>query len=276
MEVQEEKGILTICPGGTIEQRKVKIDLQNMPSFNPNFIFGAYQMGADELEIHFSSRAQLEQIQKIVEKCIGFEIVNQSEHVCLIKDISQSSEMEFDTILRRSFLLVLELATGCLEAHQQRDFPRLATLRLLEAQNNRFTDYCKRILNRYQYLHREKTFIFYSLIADLERIADEYKRICDFTAEEKSNAETLKIFEEVNRLLRIYYEQFYKYDSGDTERAIAKTQSLAKNLMGIMRAKDKGLLPHFLHNITVRLSDSLVTNIKQHYFDFKENKVLAS
>ena len=41
-----------------------------------------------------------------VNRLVGYEIIQQRENFCIIKDISNSSIQEFDTILRRVFLLL--------------------------------------------------------------------------------------------------------------------------------------------------------------------------
>jgi hypothetical protein len=91
---------------------------------------------------------------------------------------------------------------------------------------------------------------------NLEKIADEYKYICEQLAKKKKiSPETAVVFEKVNGLLRKYYELFYSFKieklselsdefkqvKEDVEKALAKTS-------------DAVILSH-LHHIALKTAD---------------------
>ncbi len=266
IELQEDNGNLLLQLQYQAEGKRARIDARQMEKLNTNFITGAYQLGYDELEILFRNDQDFQDIQKAIQSCIGYEIVNVGEKHCTIKDISQSSNIEFNSILRRTFLLLLQMAESCHDALQKQEFGRLQDIRLLESSNNRFTDYCKRVLNKHHYPDKGKTNIMYCLIRDLEKMADEYKRICD-NIKTVVDKPFLKLFAEVNQVLRLFYEQFYSFDNQATEQALKKAKHLGSTILQHLSKSEKEdtLFLHFLHTLVVRTYDGLITNIKLHY-----------
>ncbi|MBU2561941.1 MAG: AbrB/MazE/SpoVT family DNA-binding domain-containing protein [Nanoarchaeota archaeon] len=238
---------------------KTKIDIHKFGFFHQNFLSNVYHLGFDEVEVHFKEDKEFNHIQARLPQYIGFEIVDQGENYCVIKDISQTSELEFDNVLRRTFILLIEMSEKCEEAIRKKEFERLKEIRLLESMNNKFTDYCRRILNKKGYADSRKTNVVYTLVHDLERIGDEYKRICDHFSRERRPAskEILDLYHQLNLYLRTFYELFYKYNKEKLETILKEGQGIVEQLNRFLigKNKDDAILAHHLIYITIGVYD---------------------
>lgn len=89
----------------------------------------------------------------------------------------------------------------------------------MEEANNRFTVICRRALNK-----KNSAFNFnklgpiYYIVEELEHIADQFKYICHHfanlnSANVKLNKEVVDLFASSSRMVRSYYEIFYKFDA---------------------------------------------------------------
>jgi phosphate uptake regulator len=192
------------------------MDIKNVDvNLLKRYLNTAYKMGYDEIRLNFDDPKIIAYIQEILQKnLIGLEIINQGKNHCTVKSLSLVLESEFENTLRRIFLLLLSLSEESLNAIKTEDIQHLKSAVLLEENNNRFTSYCRRILNKNGYKDQEKITFIYYLIEELEKTADEFKYISNYVRKHKDeikkvNQETLDYFVKVNEFVRQYYDIFY-------------------------------------------------------------------
>ena len=251
VDLAESGSSLIINSNASVPLGKKKIDTKRFGFFHQNFITNVYHIGYDEVEVHFKDENEFKNIQERLNQYIGFEIVDQGEGYCIIRDIGGSSELEFNNVLRRTFIMLLDMSEKCADAIEKKEFDRLKEIRLLEAMNNKFTDYCRRVLNRKGYEDSRKVTVIYTLVHDLERICDEYKHICDHFGKERTSVSPalMKLFHDLNRYIRTYYELFYKYDQDKLLFLLEKGRSIAigiEKFLGKKSRSDSVLAHHLL------------------------------
>ena len=142
----------------------------------PIYISDLYKRGYDEIRINYSDSNVFKEIKKV--DLLGFEIVDQGKNYCVIKNVSMALESEFDTLLRRSFRLAKEMG-NLLEDYFLEKNIDLNEVKELESLNNKFTDFCLRILNKNGYLQNQKTNFLYVITRELESLGDIFKYIVD-------------------------------------------------------------------------------------------------
>ena len=62
----------------------------------------------------FPGKNVLHKVADAVENLLGYEIFDQSEHRCLIRSLASEKEDEFERMIRKSFLLMKQIAELCL------------------------------------------------------------------------------------------------------------------------------------------------------------------
>ncbi len=149
------------------EPSKKVLDAEKLPKSIIRIIQVLYKKGIDEIKVLNGTPQITNEITKIIEqRCIGFEIIDQSKDYFIIKDIAKESAEDFSTLLRRSFLIVLQLFE---EENKE-------NLENLDKSLNKITAYCQRLLMKKGY-HEFTNINYYSrLCSELEHIGDEYKR----------------------------------------------------------------------------------------------------
>lgn len=223
VEVTQQGGELIISKqggkkGGTY---KIAITAQtNNSKLLRSLIFGAYRSGADEIEISFETLEVMDReigkiktvkyIQDTVNLLIGISIIEQTKNYCKIKDITGASEEEFDTILRRTFLIILSIAEQSLKAFEEKDQEALQDVPLIYNSLVKFTEYSMRLLSKYEHKEHENTSHYYSIITCFDDISEAYRHFTKHFAAAHSNPSVLKAFQDLNTFLRTAYEWFYK------------------------------------------------------------------
>ena len=168
-----------------------------------------YIRGYDKITINYKSPQVLDHILK--EQLIGFEIVDQEENKVLLKNIITADIQEFDTVLRRLFLLTKQI-TQQATPHLQ---GQATSILSLEVQSNKLSNYSRRLLNKHGYEPSYKVNPLYTIITDLERLGDIYKYLVKNKVE---NTQAREVFEQISELYDSIYKQCYKYNQTEIEK----------------------------------------------------------
>ncbi len=150
-----------------------------------------------------------------VRRLIGVEVVEQKENRCVIKNILEHSGKDFDTILRRIFILINEMTKEVVDGIKNNNREILETMEERHDNLTRFISYILRLLNKHNYEQHQNIPTMYYLVASLEDIVDVLKWtardfLIFFTAPPKS--ETILIIEQIGLTFDRYYDLFYKYE----------------------------------------------------------------
>lgn len=262
-----EKTLLLKTEGGGGVLRKTTIDIDNLSQILIwRYLMSAYRLGYDEITIKFSNieknydiklsslgvlekkmkMSTLEVIQDVVNRFIGLEIIDQGKNYCIIKYLGETSEKEFDITLRRIFLLLLSVAEESLIGLNKKT-RNIKYVCNIDVNIDKFTDFCLRVLNRNGYKELNKTNSIYSIIILLEFIGDEYKKISlhVYNSKIKINPKLIDIYYDINKLLNLFYELFYKFD----EKRAAEIYDLNEELTNRtnylkLNDEEKGILHH--------------------------------
>jgi len=203
----------------TITQKEKKdLDVSDLGPMVLRTIVALYKKGIDEIKVMFDKPESIVAVQKVIGKeAVGYEITDQGEHHCIIKHVSGELE-DFDSVLRRTFLLLISMAERSYDAVESGAFEQLSSVAFLEEANNRFTTSCRRALNKVGYKDPKVIGPLYYIVEDLENLADQYKYLCQHLYKLKDkkliiNKKLLSIFKRINEMVKSFYELFYKYDN---------------------------------------------------------------
>ncbi|MBU1201014.1 MAG: phosphate uptake regulator PhoU [Nanoarchaeota archaeon] len=259
IEVSEDDKRLIISPDVKFSSEKVTLSSKDLGHFDKNYISYLYQKGCDEIRINYDSPEISKDINERVSNLLGFEIIDKGENYFVIKNVSDVLEEEFDTLLRRTFLIIIEIGKSSLDALKKDERDRLEEIGHLEDMVDKFTDFCKRLLNKKGFKDFKKTPYVYTIIRDLEKVGDFYKYICEYLSNNKDvkvDKETLLLLEQTNNFFELYYNLFYKFSKEKATEFHSKKKSLLKQGYLLMEKRNSDvLIVHHLVSLIMMISD---------------------
>jgi len=188
-------------------------------------IRNAYRMGYDKLELNFSNAittyyrtldkvSVLSVIHYEVNNLIGYEVIHQTNNSCVIKDLSKPASDEFETILRRVFLLIVQTAKDMEEAIEKFDLDLMKTTEEKHDTITKFISYCLRLINKAGNTGYKQHALVYHIIANLDKIADIFKYTSRnfIYCNKPMGKKAIILFKQMVHSLELYNELFYKYD----------------------------------------------------------------
>ncbi|MBN2422169.1 hypothetical protein JXB41_02990 [Candidatus Woesearchaeota archaeon] len=226
IDIKEEENRLIISTENIIEYTPVEIDITDYDlSSALHAIQGAYRFGYDEIKVKFSKKeifdfkkkkeiAVFDAVNIITSRLIGMEIISKKKDYFLIKDVSATSSKEFDNILRRIFLLLIEMSSELINIVQNRDMESLGSI--VDAHDNitKFTSFCLRLLNKKGHEDYRKTPFLFHIIASIDKVTDNFKYISKDLKriDLKITKNTFEMIKELNQAIQKFYGFFYKFE----------------------------------------------------------------
>lgn len=239
IELKQEKNQIILTTQKKLQATKTTIDITNMPStLIWHTIKSVYRQGTDEIKVFFKNEKIKEKksekvmntrelIQIISNQLIGMEIIKEEKNYCILKEISEIKEQEFENILNRTFISILNLTETSIEAIKNKDKQTLENIFMFTDQNiNKFTDFCMRILNKIQY---KNTNSYYLIVVYLEEIGDHLIRIIQ-NLYKTPNKETIERYKEINEALKLLYKSYYTFNKDNLLLFYEKRNQIRKKL----------------------------------------------
>jgi len=229
LEVSVHEKSLVIEHDKEAQVEAVKLKLTKNRNQIINSIVSAYRTGAEEVHVHFDKNdisdrhGALHKTSRIVQETVnsltGFSIVDQKNGYFLIKDIAKARSENFDAVLRRAFILLLNISEESMKGVQDKDRNSIEEIPLLYESIRQLVNYALRLLNKHESLYRKTTHL-YSVVNHINDIADSFRHLAKHYSHPsiKMTKELAKLHKDLHDSLRAMYEAFYKFDEDKIER----------------------------------------------------------
>lgn len=243
----------------TSEPRDVKRGVVDVSGANERtlrwLLSSLHKKGYDEIEVVSESPEHAKVIDELLKELfIGFTVVHRSGNRSVVRAVSKDLDDQFDVMLRRAFLVTLSMGERVLEAAKNGKNDDVAGIRELEKQNNQLTNFCERILNKRGHNEPLKANFLYVVVWNLEKIADDFKYVCDVLPKGKLEKATVDVLEETLQLFRGYYGLFYKFDVKRLSALADEHKRLREKIEKELPGKNAEVLIH-LHHTVLKCAD---------------------
>ncbi|MBI2546340.1 AbrB/MazE/SpoVT family DNA-binding domain-containing protein [Candidatus Woesearchaeota archaeon] len=227
VEVEEQGNKILVSTEKGVELKSIEIDVTGLDRTTIlYYLQSLYRAGYDEIRVvfnnpitmHFRANKTMNVITVIhteVNRLIGYEIIQQKENFCVIKDLSTSSIKEFDNVFRRIFLLIKDASSDLLKGAANMNVRLIETLEEKHDSITKFISYCARLLNKYGYTDHRKTTVLYHVLISLDRLTDVIKNagrdLLKFKQKKLDN-KTIHLLSLIDSTINIYSEYFFNFD----------------------------------------------------------------
>ena len=261
LEVKDLASSIIFSTKKEFEIKKTSVDITKTNERTIRWLLSSmHKKGYDEIELFYNDPKKTKVIQELIKDLfVGFAIVHQGNKRCVLRSISHDQDKEFDNILRRAWLVTISLAEGAADYIKEGQQKYMKELIMLEKTNNQLTNFCERTLNKKGHLDYSKTCFYYVIVWNLEKIADDYKYICELLSANnaKISKESLAYFKETTEYLRAYYELFYSFKLEQLNNLNDKKKELLVKGHKLVSAKKgtEATMLNYLTSTVMRITD---------------------
>jgi len=258
IEVNEEGKKLEIYTQKGITKKQISIDVSGLlPRLVDRFMARSYQKGYDEIFVKFSSLEEIRAIEGKVQELLGFEIMDRKSNNCKIIMIASKLDINFDIALRKAFLIVLEMALGCIEGYNMNEKEVLNSLYQRDLEVNKYCYFCLREINK-QFTAGFGSYILYYLVENLEDAGDELKALgINLTKIKSKQRDISDILVELHKMIQLAYDFFYKPNINVANQSLLLFGRINQKIENMQRKNEK--LMSILMNI------HRINNIMYHF-----------
>ncbi|TAL56747.1 MAG: phosphate uptake regulator PhoU [Nanoarchaeota archaeon] len=232
LEVQEKGSYLVVAPEKELGEEMLRIDVSGVTHIKR--ILGAvYKAGYDAVRIDYSSKEERKAIDETLSMSLKtFHVMEEKDGSIIIKNLSEMRIEEFEQMLRRMFLLIINNIEDAVKGIEGKDEEILEEVISRDLEINNCADFCRRSLNRKGYALFIKTPPLYFIVEQLEKIGDAIRDIA--IENEKSK---IDLYKRAAAITRNFYELYYGFDIMKFDIWISNIEELKKDL-----AKDESSL----------------------------------
>ncbi|MBI2102530.1 AbrB/MazE/SpoVT family DNA-binding domain-containing protein [Candidatus Woesearchaeota archaeon] len=206
---------LTIFPHNTGVEKKTMLFFKAKEEYLDRILMSKYREGYDEIVVKYDDPATIEKIRETLKYLLGLEIIDQTGHSCIIKNISQGSHEDYPAMLRRLFQIMLTIADSCLEYTKTKEEKYRHTAIDLRETLVKLQQFCLRLINQqnsYSVQQKSQEFFYVWNIAEFGKIWSSLAKKQLSKKIELSKEDRL-FFTAVIQYQREFYETFYKRDA---------------------------------------------------------------
>ena len=149
VHIQELESTLLLSAGmGVEEKRKTKIKLTNQTeSAIRTQIVNAYRAGYDIVEVIYSNEEEYKIISNTIkEYLIGFEIVKKEKGYCILENITEPSQEQFDVLIKKIIYNIMMMIDSTEERLRgQTKFENYADI---DAKIKQYHNFCARVISK--------------------------------------------------------------------------------------------------------------------------------
>ncbi len=223
LELEEDDNKVIVSIGKERSLEKIEIDITGLDrSSIMSTIRSLYKAGYDIIKINFKEsltqylrkqhmKKVISVIHNEVNRLIGFEIVEQKESSCTIKMVSSIDPVEYDSIIKRIFLMVVDSMDTFIKGIK--DKAVLETIKEKHYTITKFTTYCLRMLNMKGNYALSKTHSAFHVLSNINTIASIIRYCCD-TVRGKNLSFSKEFLEDVKKAfdcLKIFHDMYYDF-----------------------------------------------------------------
>ena len=261
VEVEEKGESVLVTSGKNVKcVMKKEINISEYGSMMGRALGALYKIGYDEVVINYDDVNTYETVQNEFKKgLIGWEIIAHGKNHCVVKLVARDLSEEFNTMFRREFLVLLSICDDSFDVVKNNNFDDLRSIILRDMSVNKFSDFCRRVLNKGSISDCRSNPMYY-IIEELEKLGDDFRDMNQLIMEKriKLGKESLALYKRVTDYLRQYYEAFFDFSPKKMDAFKTVGDKLLKDL-------DKAYEQHgnknelriicYFHSITTKIFD---------------------
>ncbi len=251
VEIGDSDGKLIISPTSRKQKREVTIKLVGMEESLIRILIGnTYRLGYDSIKVEFEEERQFQILNEVIQKrIIGFEIVRKEAKSCLVENVTEPDEDQFENIIQKLFLNIDVLIESVEKLCSSENVKLGEDLDELEDRILKYDNFCRRILLKQRFDPKSSLYLaFITMVIHAQRELYYLAKAVGKGA--KCSPETLKIVGNVGEMNRKIQEAYIKKNTSVLELINKKGRDIIyKQGYGLLekkKGKESIILYHLL------------------------------
>ena len=215
IEIKEEGHKLILSSEKLKEHSSLTVDVSKLNPLVRKSLQALYIRGIDELTLTTDTPSHIEKLGEFpLPHFLAYEIIEQTKNKVIIKDFSTEQMLNFDSVIRRVYLLINNAFQELTDALNNKE-TNLTFIADADININKFSFLLQRTLYKKGYKEEYHTPAMYQIVTYLEDIGDTIKSLAIYTTENKMSYSppTIEFIKSLQDIFREYQKLFFKFDN---------------------------------------------------------------
>jgi len=231
VEILEEDNNLSIKPVCINNDHKmIEVSFVDLDKdTQKDLILTLHKKGYDEIKIKLDNQELIKELHEFLNVMqLGFEIIKQESNSISIRNISNPTAEQLDSLFRRVFRITIEYSSKIDAVIKNKEEITQSVL-LHETSINRIANYCKRIIIKEK---RQNACFLYAIIEELTTITNNLTILVNEIQEINMLPKTfITKYSEMNNLLIQVYNLYYKFSLKEYSNTKKVSENLRKQVV---------------------------------------------
>lgn len=218
ISIEEVENSLLISKESKKEKKKVNLNLTNYTeSAIRTGIINSYRSGVDIIEINFKDESQYKIILNTINNyLIGFDVIKKEKNICIIENITEPSEEQFDVLFRKILYNISLLINGT-EARLKEE-SKFEDYEEIVLSIHKYDNFCRRVISKQNTFGNESK-LFWTFSGILIHGQRELYHLNKFLDKNKVNFKNFEFFSHLKKA-------FDLLSQGYVQKNISKLEEL--------------------------------------------------
>ena len=244
--ITPENSTLTLSKEELLETiKEIKINIQPENKKHARALLGnAYKLGYDEIAINFKGEAQLKLIKQQLNRMIGFEMISLTKNSCLLKSVIKSTIENYESLKKRAWFNIKSAFEILISDMEKQKYNHEATINELYDNTLKFTDFCRRLINKHLFLDVKNSCLEYSILLKLVYTIPLIKDIYFYLIKNKlkPKKDIINFTQKISNLFDLVYQAYYKKDPNFVFQIIKKREELGQEGQKLIKKPHHALI----------------------------------
>ncbi len=216
INIEEVDNSLIISKESKKEKKKVKLNLTNYTeSAIRTGIINSYRSGFDIIEINFKDNNQYKIILNTINNyLIGFDVIKKEKNICVIENITEPSEDQFDVLFRKILYNISLLINGT-EARLKEE-AKFEDYEEIVLSIHKYDNFCRRVISKNNIFGNESK-LFWTFSGILIHGQRELYHLNKFLDKNKVNFKNFEFFNHVKKIFDLLSQGYVQKDISKLE-----------------------------------------------------------
>jgi len=214
-------------------------------------ITNTYRSGYDKINVNYENHKQFKILNNAIKtRLIGFEITLQQRNFCVVENITEPSDEQFDTIVNKIFYNIHELFEDTKQRFYNKDI-NLENIEEIEERIQKYDNFCRRVISKSKLVIKKPEFLwtFLTLLVHAQREIYHLNKLLPI----KISSKTFSFFEETQKLFENVRSAYIKKDSSLLAQIHEKEKQLiydtGYNLLKQKTGKEEIVIYHIMISV---------------------------
>ena len=217
VDIEEADNKLVISKGEVSGKKTAQLDLTNYTESSiRTAVVNAYRAGYDLIEIHFQNEKQQQIVRSTLKNyLIGFEVTKQEKNQCVIENITEPAEEQFDIIFKKIIFNISLLIDGT----EQRLRGKAGFGDYLDIVMNihQYDNFCRRVMSK-QNIMGSSANLFWSFLTLLVHAQRELYHLNRFLDTERVKVKNFEMIAHIRTLFGLLRDGYINKEPAKLEK----------------------------------------------------------